>query len=316
MAEDFAFLSARSAGVGLVGVAGVERNTAGARAVQIAQNKTVLIAVYEDGSVWLAPNKQIVQEMTPLEAAEPGTSVYCMDNVFLVVLGNSSLKKVEFRGKKFVLDDFLADELKDTEIVKIAAGEGGLVIVTSSSAFYHVRDLYKGQTVKRYELGSENFTIFQIDRVDVNAVPIFYLKNGSVFVFGMKDTKFFCGVDDPAAEKFLELSVLNVTRFCPYARLDESGSTVSTYLKDGRVFYCSKDQKSGELDYEYGKSSYFDYYESKSSKLAFLSNSSHTVIAYNGNQIVANATHPYQLKLDSWLVASRTLDIGGTSVDA
>lgn len=70
------------------------------------------------------------------------------------------------------------------------------------------------------------------------------------------------------------------------------------------------------LDYEYGKSQYFDYYESDNSKLTFLSNSSHAVIVYNGSSIVANATHPYQLKLDSWLIAPRSVTLGGTTVEA
>lgn len=54
---EFAFLSSYPSGIGLLDISGVEKNTAGAHAVQIAQNKTMLVAVYEDGSAWLTPNK-------------------------------------------------------------------------------------------------------------------------------------------------------------------------------------------------------------------------------------------------------------------
>lgn len=144
-----------------------------------------------------------------------------------------------------------------------------MVFVASSQKFFFAHDFVGGPVVDEHLLGLENFTAFQIDRVDVSAVPVFYLKNGSVFVFGLKSRAFFCGIGEPAAGKFMALNVLNVTRFCPYARLDGSGGVVSTYLKAGRVFYCSGSQKVGKLDYEYGKSVYFDYYESESSKLMF-----------------------------------------------
>lgn len=88
---EFAFLSGNSAHFELVEVVGVEKNAAGARAVQVAQNKTMLVTVYADGSAWLVPNKQNMRERLRLEGVERATGVYCVENVFLLVEGNSSV---------------------------------------------------------------------------------------------------------------------------------------------------------------------------------------------------------------------------------
>ena len=67
----------------------------------------------------------------------------------------------------------------------VAAGEGGIVFVTNSSTLYYLNTTATNggtPSFEKYTLGPENFTQYQIDRVEVNGLPIFYLKNGSTVV--------------------------------------------------------------------------------------------------------------------------------------
>ena len=145
-------------------------------------------------------------------------------------------------GRLVLRRDNSIELLKDIEgAIDVVAGPGGVLCTLQNGkmTFVPVSGI-KTEIV----LGSENFTAAEISRVEVASAPVFYLGNGSVFIYAGSGNQSRCFFTEKAG--FQRLYAEGVSRYA-----------LGRYLLDGTVYKCSG--VTAEPDKEFPKGDVIDF---------------------------------------------------------